>query len=585
MPYELSPVLLPFALTTALVFIPWYLVDKLEKRFRIAVVVFSLSFAVWSTAELLRISATTVAVERLWHNVRFIGPAFGSVGYFIFTAVYTNHDTWVQRRRLWLLFVVPTLTMVLVWTNPQHMLVRAAVDSSGLAPFAMTYTPGPWFLVHAAYSYGVALIGTGWIVMRFLNVQAGGYFAKQTVSILISVVIILGLNVAYNIGLTTVEWTPIGGAIWAVIFTVAVLEYRMFDLSPLARDVAVENMESGLLVTNTKGEIVDVNGSGAAALGMVNSGLIGKRLDNVFFTSMEAIEEILATDTRTKTIAVQEDERRFYDVTVSPVSIPSDDNVGQVITFADVTKRVERKRQLEAQKQSLERQNEQLDQFASVVSHDLRNPLSTIDGWLDIADDAITGEDSDLDQAVMALENIEQAHERMDTIVDGLLRLARAGQTVEAPEMVSLSEVAKNAWEYATVDDCELELCLSTRIMIEADRDRLLQVFENLFRNAADHNQSGVTLEVGVVDEQELNADGGDRLGFSIEDDGGGIPEDARADIFNHGYTTDNDGTGLGLSIVRDIVAAHGWRIDATTGDHGGARFEITDVNMESEYN
>ena len=583
MAYELSPLLLPFALATGFVFLPWYLVDELSDRFRIAVAVFSLSLAVWSLGELLRISATTVAAERLWHNVRFIGPAFGSVGYFIFTAVYTNHDRWVQRRRLGLLFVVPTLTMVLVWTNPQHMLVRAAVDASGRGPFVMTYTPGPWFLVHAAYSYGVALIGTGWIVTRFLKLQTGGYFPKQTVSVLISVAVILGLNVAYNLGLTVVEWTPIGGALWAIIFTVAVSEYRMFDLSPLARDVAVENMESGLVVTNADGEIVDVNDAGARTLGRATDELIGRRLDDVFFTSMETIEEILAGESSTKTVDVQGDERRCYDVTVSPISIPSDDDIGRVITFDDVTERVERKQQLEAQKESLERQNEQLDKFASVVSHDLRNPLSTTDGWLEIADDAVSGDDPDLDEAEMALENIEQAHERMETIVDGLLRLARAGRSVEASETVSLGEVAETAWEHATVDDCELESHLSAGIMVKADRDRLLQVFENLFRNAADHNQSGVTLEIGVLDGAESNTDGGDRSGFYIEDDGRGIPEEAREEIFEHGYTTDSDGTGLGLSIVQDIVAAHGWRIDATTGDDGGARFEISGVDIESE--
>ncbi|ESS09678.1 MAG: histidine kinase-, DNA gyrase B-, and HSP90-like ATPase, partial [uncultured archaeon A07HN63] len=168
-----------------------------------------------------------------------------------------------------------------------------------------------------------------------------------------------------------------------------------------------------------------------------------------------------------------------------------------------------------------------------------------------------------------------------ETIVDGLLRLARAGQSVESRETVTLDEVAEDAWEHATVDGCELESHLSTEIKIDADRDRLLQVFENLFRNAADHNQNGVTLEIGMLDAEGLSTDDGDRSGFYIEDDGRGIPADARDEIFEHGYTTDSDGTGLGLSIVQDIVAAHGWRIDVTTGHDGGARFEITGVDIE----
>jgi PAS domain S-box len=399
--------------------------------------------------------------------------------------------------------------------------------------------------------------------------------------VLLSAAIIMGANLAYNLDVTTLDWTPVGGALWAIIFTIAVSEYRLFDLSPLAREVVVENMESGTVVTNTDGEVIDANNAAATMLETDNGDLIGRQLNDVFVTSMETVEEILAADTSTKTVEVQGDEQRCYDVTVSPISISSDDEIGRVITFDDVTERVERNQQLEAQKQSLERQNEQLDKFASVVSHDLRNPLSTIDGWLSVADDAVTGDDPDLDEAEMAVENIEQAHERMETIVDGLLRLARAGQSVESPETVTLDEVAEDAWEHATVDDCELESHLSTEIMIDADRDRLLQVFENLFRNAADHNQNGVTLEIGMLGAEGLSTDGGDRSGFYIEDDGRGIPADARDEIFEHGYTTDSDGTGLGLSIVQDIVAAHGWRIDVTTGHDGGARFEITGVDIE----
>ena len=582
MGYEFTPVLIPFALATVSVFLPWFVADELsDERYRISLVVSTIALAVWALAELLRISATTVAGELLWHNLRFVGPALSAVGYFIFAAVYTDHKAWVQRQRLWPLFVMPVLTSVLVWTNPD--LVRAAVSSTDGGVFVMRFTPGGWYILHAIYSYVLVAAGTWWIVSRFLEFRSNLYVRKQTGSVLLSAGIIMGANLAYNLDVTTLDWTPVGGALWAVIFTVAVSEYRLFDLSPLAREVVVENMESGMVVTNTDSEVIDANNAATTMLETDNGDLIGRQLDDVFFTSMETIEEILVGESSTKTVDVQGDERRCYDVTVSPISIPSDDDIGRVIAFDDVTERVERKQQLEAQKESLERQNEQLDKFASVVSHDLRNPLSTTDGWLNVADDAVSGDDPDLDEAAMALENIEQAHERMETIVDGLLRLARAGRSVEASETVSLGEVAADAWEHATVDDCELESHLSTEIMAEADRDRLLQVFENLFRNAADHNQSGVTLEIGVLDGAESNTDGGDRSGFYIEDDGRGIPEKAREEIFEHGYTTDSDGTGLGLSIVQDVVAAHGWRIDATTGDDGGARFEISGVDIESE--
>jgi signal transduction histidine kinase len=91
-------------------------------------------------------------------------------------------------------------------------------------------------------------------------------------------------------------------------------------------------------------------------------------------------------------------------------------------------------------------------------------------------------------------------------------------------------------------------------------------LFENLFRNALDHNFKDVTISVGPLS----GADG-----FYIEDDGTGIPESERDEVFEHGYTNSEDGTGFGLSIVEQIATAHGWTIELTEGDDGGARFEI----------
>lgn len=582
MAYEFTPVLIPFALAAVCIFLPWYAVDELsDERFRTALFVASVSFSVWSVAELLRISATTMAAEQLWHNLRFIGPAFGAVGYFIFTAVYTNHEVWAGRRR-WLLFVVPILTTGLVWTNAQHMLVRTAVESTTTGPFVMQFTPGPWFVVHAVYSYALVAVGTWWIITRFVGFQPNTYFRKQTVAVLLSFGIIMSLNLAYHLELVTLDWTPVGGALWAIIFTIAVSEYKLFDLSPLAREIVVENMESAMVVTNTSGEVIDINHTATVLFDLPEDEIIGQQLDAVFGISIEKIEQILASESNTETLHGQQTEDRYYEVTVSPISLQSEGDIGRVITFTDVTSRVERQQQLTAQKQSLERQNERLDEFASVVSHDLRSPLSTIGGWADIAADAVSDDDPDLDKIEDAVTRIQQSNDRMAEMIEDLLMLARAGQTVEETEPVALSEVATEAWGHAAVDDCVLESTIPDETTISADRGRLLRIFENLYRNANDHNDGTITIRTGILCDTNPNATGDTRTGFYIEDDGSGIPAANRDEIFEHGYTTDTDGTGFGLSIVQSIVSAHGWTISVTTGRDDGARFEITGMDLDS---
>lgn len=136
---------------------------------------------------------------------------------------------------------------------------------------------------------------------------------------------------------------------------------------------------------------------------------------------------------------------------------------------------------------------------------------------------------------------------------------------------MTLSAVAEEAWSNVETEAATLELADDGTL--EADRDRLLTVFENLVRNAVEHGTregEPLTLRVGLLD---------DGRGFYIEDDGVGIPAEEHDEIFEHGHTTSADGTGLGLSIVRDIVRGHGWTITASDSDDG-ARFEVAEVSV-----
>jgi len=210
-------------------------------------------------------------------------------------------------------------------------------------------------------------------------------------------------------------------------------------------------------------------------------------------------------------------------------------------------------RELQQRAAELERQNERLDEFASVVSHDLRNPLSVARGRVDLAQ--MTGEDEHFDA-------IENAHDRMEELIDGLLALARQGEVTNDPVQVDLEHAAEAAWD--TADTGDLDLSFDDAGAVQADPERVQQLLENLFRNAADHGgDEATTVTVGSLPE-----------GFYVADDGRGIPSGEREDVFKSGYSGD-DSTGFGLAIVETIAEAHGWSVAATDGDAGGARFEF----------
>ncbi len=130
--------------------------------------------------------------------------------------------------------------------------------------------------------------------------------------------------------------------------------------------------------------------------------------------------------------------------------------------------------------------------------------------------------------------------------------------------------------------ETELDHRVPGDVMVNADRGRLMNVFENLFRNAREHNEPAPVVRVGVLERTTANGDGGSLIGFFVEDDGDGIPPTERDEVFDHGYSTNRDGTGFGLAIVEEVVKAHDWSLSVCDGDDGGARFEITGVELSS---
>ena len=243
---------------------------------------------------------------------------------------------------------------------------------------------------------------------------------------------------------------------------------------------------------------------------------------------------------------------RFWQTNLAPVV--TNGEVTRIVGITrDVTERVKRERQLRSQK-------EQLDEFASVVAHDLRNPLGVAKGRA-----ALLAEESESEH----LEPIVTALDRIDEIVADTLTLARQGQVVSETETIDLTDLLGTCWGAVSTAEASIEIV--DDVTIQGDRSRLRHVFENLFRNAVEHGGPEVTVRVGTFAEN----------GLYVEDTGPGIPQADRESVFEPGRTSTADGTGFGLAIVRRIAEAHGWGVSITSGADGGARFEFTDVDIE----
>ena len=209
---------------------------------------------------------------------------------------------------------------------------------------------------------------------------------------------------------------------------------------------------------------------------------------------------------------------------------------------------------------ALVRQNERLDSFAKIVSHDLRNPLNVAAGRLELARE--TGDAEHFEATSRALD-------RMETLIDDLLTLAR-GTGGDDQEPIEFASAARDAWSHVDTGEGTLRIEDDGRML--ATPSRLAELLENLFRNAIDHGGGDVSVAAGRLSE-----------GFFVEDDGPGIPPSERDSVFDPGVTTNPDGTGFGLMIVREIADEHGWDVEITEGEDGGARFKFVGVQSSGD--
>ena len=470
-----------------------------------------------------------------------------ATGWVLFATDFT--DSWPTSipRTVAFLSVEPVAAVVATAATVGTDLTYVVSQTGDVGPTGFALEFGPIFVFHVAYSYAIFSVGIA-LVLRFVA-QARDVFRRQAVALAVAALPPFVSHVLFFLDVVPVDVTPVGFTVTGVVLLFATTRMGLMDMTPVARDKVVQTIREAVFVLDYRDRVVDVNPRGAELLGTDQADLVGRPLDDVVASMpgyREEIERIIEDGGGKMTVST-DGELRDLSVQMSPLHDRHDRLAGKVFVARDVTAQKRRQRELE-------RQNEQLDRFASVVSHDLRNPLSVASGRARLA--AETGDASHAEAATDALN-------RMEDIIEDILTLAREGQTIDQTERVSLASVAEDAWNH--VDTADATLTVTTDRTIDADPARLQRLFENLFRNCIEHGDAAVAVTVGDTE----------KGGLYVADDGPGIPPEERDTVLDHGYTTSSDGTGLCLAIVASIAQAHGWEVEVTESERGGARFEM----------
>jgi len=338
-------------------------------------------------------------------------------------------------------------------TNPLHGLYFTAEFATTPFPhLAIKHTIVHWLVMAA--SYALAVVGYFMFLEMFWQVG-------HDTTPLVVLIGVTGLPAVFDIAgrlsprLVDFTYGPLGVAAFAVgLLFVYLGDFQSIRLAG--------QQDDSTIVLDDEGRVRDYNRSAEEVFRELD---VGETIETLVPDLAEYVD---APDEEPVITLERRGALRYYQLTTNPFSTDQS-RMGAVITLTDITDREQYRRELE-------RQNERLENFASVLSHDLRNPLNVAQARIDLA-----GEEFDSEH----LDSARDALDRMETLITDILALARQGQSISETTEISLATVAEDAW--SVVDTQEATLVGEATLRFEADEERLQQLLENLFRNAIEH--------------------------------------------------------------------------------------------------
>ena len=333
-----------------------------------------LALTVWALTYALYWAATDLATRRWWLNATYVGVVTAPTALFAFALQFTDQTHWLTRRNLALLMVEPMATFVLLWTDDWHGLFFAGRQANTASTIL---DGGVWFWANAIYSYLLVLIAVALLIRALWHAPRfhRGQFGVPLVGALlpwVSNLISLGhLNPFPNLDLTPFMFTLTGLA-----FAYGLFHFRLLDLVPIGRSLAINNLHDLLLVLDAYDRVVDFNPAAQQAFGWEARHVLGKPIERILQPWAEWDDRYRDVQQATDEISLGEGERRrVYDLAISPIRAKRGRLLGRVILLREITERKQTQEALHRQIAKLQALHE-IDQ--AIATLDLETCLRTI---------------------------------------------------------------------------------------------------------------------------------------------------------------------------------------------------------------
>lgn len=532
---------------------------------------FEIAASIWAIGDGFEAAAIPLTLKLAWAQFAYLGISTSAVMFLMFSLTYTNRLWFVNLKTFLLLMVIPFLTILMAVTNPFHKLLWSDVvipEGTNLS----IYYYGPYFWINIFYEYSALLAG---IIILLIGVfKVYSLHRVQILVLVIGTILPFAASILYVFKLFPVKGidpTPISFILSGILVTIGLFWFRMFNILPIARKQAFENLRDGMLVIDSADRIVDVNPAFCAIAGIPSKNIIGSQVESVFSemkidlnafspendfkTDIQIFNDSELKDFEVKCHIVYDRDQKL----IGRIFIVSDNTLKKMISDAIADSNRLRKIEIvEKEKLILD-----LDAYARSVAHDLKNPISSVISLCELVKLSLS--EKKLDEAAEMIDLVRDQNEMMMRIIDGLLILSRIRKEdvrIVPVDMIKILEnvrarlhdeivIRKAIFE---IQD-QLPVVLGYELWLE-------EVLVNLISNALKYGGDPPVIKLGfeIASSSEYR--------FWIQDNGNGLPEKSLGKIFEDFERLglkDRGGHGLGLPIVRRIIEKLGGEVKVTS--------------------
>lgn len=552
-----------------------------------------------STGVILQLVCTSFFnVEPIYfENFIYIGTCMLPVALFFVAIIFRNTKIRFKRKYL-LLFVIPFLTLLVLYTNKYHHLFYKTY-STNLSE--MVY--GSYFYIHSIYTYGLLLVSIG--IMINASLKNLGSFSKQTILIIIGTMFPILVNLAgtFKIWNMNVCLTPISFSIAVIFYTFAILKFNFLKITPIALQKIVDRISDGYVVLDEENTITDFNKTFLDMFNLKPENIRSKNFIR-FLNNRKVSKKSIVRITKSIQKANETDEtisfeqhfseiKKYFKIEITPIK--SDNNsLGILFLLKDITQHKEDMETIKNNQDILmERERlAGLGQLIGGIAHNLKTPIMSIAGAVQGLENLIREYDESIDDPLVnsqdhhdIAKDMEEwipkirAHlEYMSDIITTVKGQAVASLSSDDTEEFTINELIKrvnilmkhelkNAYIYMNV-----VMKTDENQIIKGNVNSLLQVVNNMISNAiqAYEGKHDQNIEM-IVNKKENN------IVISITDFAGGLPKEVQDRLFKEMVTTKGkNGTGLGLYMSYSNIKAHfGGDITYITEAGKGTTFNI----------